>query len=281
MTRARPMLTPEGVVLNLTLAEGVARVAAFVIDLGVIALVLVVLTIASIAILRGTGIEAAGVIWLFGFFVLRNFYFALFELRPRGATPGKRALGIRVAPRGGGRLAADAVLARNLMRELEVFLPLSLLALQGEAAGGWLMLLGFGWAGVFLLFPLFNRDRLRVGDLLAGTWVVEAPRPRLLTDLSAAPGPTFTTTQLDAYGIKELHALEDVLRGRTETTMAAVATRIRAKIGWTGTEPDAEFLAAYYAGLRTRLEQGLLFGRRRLDKLDRPGVTKTPPPRLP
>ena len=40
---------------------------------------------------------------------------------------------------------------------------------------------------------------------------------------------------------------------------------------WTGTEPDDVFLAAYYAALRTRLEQGLLFGRRRVDKLDRPG----------
>ena len=33
------------------------------------------------------------------------------------------------------------------------------------------MLLGIIWTGAFVLFPLFNRDRLRVGDLVAGTMV--------------------------------------------------------------------------------------------------------------
>ena len=57
-------------------------------------------------------------------FLSRYGYFLCFELGPRGATPGKRALGIRVAARGGGRLTAEAVIARNLMRDVEVFIPL-------------------------------------------------------------------------------------------------------------------------------------------------------------
>ena len=50
-----------------------------------------------------------------------------------------------------------------------------------------------------------------------------------------------------------------------------MADRIRGKIGWiTGpNETDAAFLAAYYAGLRGRLEQRMLFGHRRADKHDR------------
>jgi hypothetical protein len=50
----------------------------------------------------------------------------------------------------------------------------------------------------------------------------------------------------------------------------AVADQIRFKIGWTKTsyETDREFLAAYYAGLRRRLEQRLLFGKRKRDKHD-------------
>jgi hypothetical protein len=55
------------------------------------------------------------------------------------------------------------------------------------------------------------------------------------------------------------------------TTMAAVATRIRTKIDWrpeTG-ETDFDFLSGYYAGLRQRLEQRLLFGHRRKDKFDK------------
>jgi len=284
--RIRELATPEGVALHLRLAEASERLCAFLLDLAVICAALVALTAVSAALFRGTGIELAGIIWLLGFFLLRNFYFALFELRPRAATPGKRMLGIRVATQSGGRLAADAILARNLVRELELFLPLSLLGLQGRSVGGWLMLLGLGWVGVFTLFPLFNRDRLRVGDLLAGTWVVGVPRRRLLADLALAPpGPAgaraFTAAQLGAYGIKELHVLEDVLRAQSPATLAAVAGRIAGKIGWVrGSETDLAFLQAFYAGLRARLERGLLFGQRRRDKFDSGArtVTRTRPP---
>jgi hypothetical protein len=49
-----------------------------------------------------------------------------------------------------------------------------------------------------------------------------------------------------------------------------VAMRIRRKIGWTAgaAESDWDFLSAYYAALRGRLETRLLFGRRRRDKYD-------------
>ncbi len=267
----REMITPEGVGLHLVLAQAGERMTAFLLDLVFICLFLLVLTLVA-ALLAGAGTDLGEVIWLLGFFLLRNFYFALFELRPRAATPGKRLLGIRVAARNGGRLSADAILARNLIRELELFLPLGLLFVNGTDADGWLILLGIGWAWIFLFFPLFNRDRLRVGDLLAGTWVVRTPRRRLLADLAAAPTVAlrFTPAQLAVYGIKELHVLEDVLRTRDGPTMAAVATRIRVKLGWQqGGEIDADFLQAYYAGLRGRLERGLLFGRRQRDKFDR------------
>ncbi len=132
-----------------------------------------------------------------------------------------------------------------------------------------------------MLFPLFNRDRLRLGDLAggAGTMVIKAPRRVLRPDLAQdgqamVGGPTFTEAQLDAYGVKELHVLENVLRGGDRRTVAEVATRIRAKIGWDAPleVSDRAFLNAYYAGLRARLEGRLLFGHRRADKFDRPLV---------
>jgi hypothetical protein len=124
------------------------------------------------------------------------------------------------------------------------------------------------WCGVFLAIPLLNRDRLRVGDLVGGTWVVMAPRRVLDTDLSAnSAAPTvFSTAALDAYGIKELNILEDVLRRKDPDTMSAVAARIRKKIGFEIPMPDEKFLADYYVGLRGRLESRLLFGTRRRDK---------------
>jgi uncharacterized RDD family membrane protein YckC len=221
------------------------------------------------------------VIWLLGFFLLRNAYFILFELGTKAATrrPSARLPG--VAARNGGRLTADAIFARNAMRELEVFLPLSFLVSQASQVDAWLNLLGIVWCSIFIFFPLFNRDRLRVGDLVAGTWVVKAPRRALMADVAetafaskaafAAQGDfAFSQAQLDAYGTKELQVLEEVLRRTEVRTVAAVADRIRGKIGWTRgpIESDYAFLDAYYLALRARLESRLLFGRRRRDKYD-------------
>ncbi len=85
------------------------------------------------------------------------------------------------------------------------------------------------------------------------------------------PRFAFTADQVQAYGVKELHVLEDVLRRRDVRTMAAVADRIRTKIAWhkADGEADADFLGAYYAALRGRLETRLLFGHRRKDKFDK------------
>ena len=64
--------------------------------------------------------------------------------------------------------------------------------------------------------------------------------------------------------------LESVLRQENRDTMRAVAERIAAKIDWTPRpeDNDRDFLSAYYAALRGRLEQRLLMGKRRRDKHD-------------
>jgi uncharacterized RDD family membrane protein YckC len=286
----REFVTPEGVDLRLRIGGAGERAAAFILDAVFLLIAVIALTfLAGAAAGALAGLGALGlknnlssvmlIVWLLGFFVLRNGYFVLFEFTPRAATPGKRILSLRVAARDGGRLTAEAVFARNAMREIEVFLPLTFLLASGIGAtdpiGGWLVLLGLTWTGGFALFPLFNRDRLRIGDMVAGTWVVKSPRERLSIDLldaqAAAAGQfAFTADQAGAYGIKELYVLEDVLRRKDPKTMAAVADRIRAKIGWrkeTG-EADDAFLAAYYGALRGRLETRLLFGHRRRDKFD-------------
>ncbi|MGH6957807.1 MAG: RDD family protein, partial [Caulobacteraceae bacterium] len=161
--------------------------------------------------------------------------------------------------------------------EIEVFLPLTfILAAAASLIGaldGFMVLAGLVWTGCLAFFPLFNRDRLRVGDLVAGTWVVKSPRERLAIDLLGAAPDTrfaFTVDQASAYGVRELHVLEDVLRARDAKTLAAVAERIRAKIAWRPREgeTDEAFLTAYYAALRGRLESRLLFGHRRRDKFD-------------
>ncbi|MBO9669622.1 MAG: RDD family protein [Sphingobium sp.] len=272
-TLRRTFVTPEGVDLRLELGSAGARAAAFMIDMAIMLAVLIALTLTAVFLFVG-GIREGflEILWLVGFFVLRNGWFTLFEMGGRGATPGKRALGLRVVARDGARLTTGAVIARNAMREIEVFLPLSFLMEQAGqgAADGFLVLFGLGWSGIFLFFPLFNRDRLRIGDLIAGTWVVHAVRGKLGDDLASAhierQRRVFSDAALDLYGIYELQMLEDVLRKGRDDAIYTVAAAIRRKANLPDDGDDYWFLQDYYAALCARLERGMLVGRRRENK---------------
>ncbi len=283
----REILTPEGVPLHVYLAARSDRGVALMIDL---IIMMAAITVIGLLAALGFGFSdafASGWIWslvLLAWFLIRSFYFVYFELRWQGSTPGKRAMGLRVIDRQGGQLRTEAVFARNLMREIEVFIPISAL-LMAQVSGTWASLLTVIWAAVFMLMPCFNKDRLRVGDIVAGTWVVWAPKGTLLTDLAGqspvttAPAASslyqFTASQLAIYGIFELQTLETVLRKSgpdSNETRAAVCERIRRKIGWTAdngqrVDPRA-FLEAFYAALRAHLETRMLFGVRRENKHD-------------
>ncbi|MBA4091212.1 MAG: RDD family protein [Sphingobium sp.] len=269
----RSFVTPEGVDLRLELASAGTRASAFILDI----LILFISLILGTILLGLLGIAQARaeiflILWLVGAFMLRNGWFILFEMGGRGATPGKRLLGLRVVARDGGRLTGGAVIARNALREIEVFLPLSFLGMQASqgAADGFLTLFALCWTGIFLFFPLFNRDRLRVGDLLAGTWVVNNVRAKLGADLVAdraeQPRRVFSDAALDLYGIYELQTLENVLRGGQDDAIVTVAATIRRKAGLPDDGDDYGFLSDYYAALCARLERAMLVGRRREDK---------------
>ncbi|MBA3050650.1 RDD family protein [Brevundimonas sp.] len=279
--RQRSLITPEGIDLRLEIASVGQRLAALIIDMMIIIGVIVLFTLAAgfvFGSMTRAG-EMIAVIWLLGLFLLRNGYFLAFEMSARAATPGKRVMGLRVAARDGGRLRFEAIFTRNVLRELELFLPLSAMLAAPLSGGGgdvdgWIYVLGLIWCAVFVFLPLFNADKLRAGDLVAGTWVLRTPKQKLLRDMAddnAAhqPNLAFTPAQLDAYGIKELQVLEQVLRTRDKPTVRAVADRIAGKIEFTrGDVTDLEFLRAYYHAVRGRLESRLLMGRRRKDKFD-------------
>ena len=298
-TRTRTLVTPEGIALPLTIASRGSRAGALMLDVtiitfGLMAFYLLVIWIAG-GLLAGTSFDPSGaprgaqeflliLLVLTGFFTWYG-YFLIQELGPRGATLGKRIVGIRIAPRDGGRLTAEAVIARNLLRDIEVFYPLvALLTLQvlnsmQQDIGplGWVMT---GWLALFLLFPFFNRDALRAGDIIAGTWVVERPRTRLAETLStqgaaAARGAstvtgaryTFGEAELAVYGEMELQTLERMLRDAQPEALATVHATICRKIGWEpGAGDERAFLEAFYTQLRGRLEGDMRFGKRKADK---------------
>jgi len=297
--RTRTLVTPEGLALPITLAPRASRAGALILDVfiisaGLIAFQLVMRWIAG-GLLDGTGfdpdnasrgaMEFLAIIFALFAFASWYGYFLVQELGPRGATLGKRIVGIRIAARGSARLTPEAVIARNLLRDIEIFYPLVALAVllalstQGEDVGilGWVLT---GWFLLFLLFPFFNRDALRAGDIIAGTWVVERPRPKLAAVLStqgaaAAAGESevtgarydFGEAELSVYGEKELQTLERMLRDAQPDALQAVHAAICRKIGWDpGAGDERAFLEAFYAQLRERLEADMRFGKRKADK---------------
>jgi uncharacterized RDD family membrane protein YckC len=269
--KIRQFVTPEGVDLELKIASSAMRFGALIVDLALllVAMLIFTLLVAWAGYASSSGIYTS--IWLLGFFLLRTFWFIGFELGSRAATPGKRLMGIRVVARDGGRLTADAVVARNLVRELELFLPLMMLGVTAaeDMASAWTIIAGLAWSATLSLFLLFNRDRMRMGDLIAGTWVVMAQRAKLDADMttSAEAGALqFSDAELSVYGIYELQELERVLRARDPRAMREVADTIRGKIGRPVAEEDDVFLLSYYRALKARLSRGLLFGKRREDK---------------
>lgn len=152
--------TPEGITLTLRPAGVVARFYAFAID-GAIRLALLVAASFALGAMGKLGVG----LFLLVYFALEWLYPILFELTLAGATPGKRALGLRVVMDSGLPVTPAASVVRNLLRAAD-FMP---------------MLYAFGVTSM-LLRPDFKR----LGDLAAGTLVVYAHTARLSGDLPPA-----------------------------------------------------------------------------------------------
>jgi uncharacterized RDD family membrane protein YckC len=274
----REVITPEGVPLTVELATYSERAIALLIDL----VILIVSGFALVFMLAYTTSTSLGrviliAVVMFVVFLLRTAYFIHFELSGNGATPGKRIVGIRVADRHGGPLLPSAVIARNLTREIEIFIPAGLLISASLTPGfHWQSLLVFGWLICFLALLFFSRDRMRAGDLIAGTVVIAVPRQRLLRDMVETRARfVFADQQLAAYGARELMVLEDLLRrpddAETRALLHDVCDRICRKIAWSEPVAAADiapFLRDFYTAQRAFLEREQLFGRPRADKFE-------------
>lgn len=110
-------------------------------------------------------------------------YYIAFEIIWNGATPGKRAAGIRVVRTDGQPVGAVEVVVRNLVRIVD-FLP--------SAYG----------IGVVTMFC--SRQSRRLGDLAAGTLVIKERTDIRLATLS----PARDTSEPDSTATARLAALE-------------------------------------------------------------------------
>lgn len=291
--RSIELVGPEGVPLHFELGTVFERAIAFSLDAMLIFVSTALLLLPAVMAGQVSG-DAVGVIALLGFFVIRYFYFFAFEGLWRGATPGKRALDLRVIARNGGTLDLDAIFARNLTRDVELLLPLIVWLAPATLVGpspAWLWLPATVWVFAMSLLPVFTRERVRVGDLVGGTRVVRVPTRVLQGDQARYTSTTrgtlvFSPEHLRVYGEHELETLATLLRtldkhAVDEEELRLVAETIARRTGFAGPEPTrhpALFLRTFYIQQRAALERRLVFGDRKADKHDGASPKPDPPP---
>lgn len=153
--------TPEGIAIALRPAGPVARMLAYALDL----LIRIGIFIAISMALGAWGGFGMAVL-LISYFLLEWIYPVAFELSRWGATPGKRAMGLKVVMDSGLPITPAASLVRNLLRGAD-FLPFM-----------------FGGA---LVCMLYRKDFKRMGDLAAGSLVVHTKTVVLHTQPLTVP----------------------------------------------------------------------------------------------
>jgi len=184
----RSITTPEGIELHLRLAGPVPRACAWAIDLAVRVAVMIVLFM----VLAGLGGLGMGM-FLIAVFLLEWLYPAFCEIHFDGATPGKKAMGLRVVSDDGTPVQPGAAVVRNLLRAVD-FLPVAY---------------GLGLASM-----LVNREFKRLGDLVAQTVVIYREEPRSSVALPpAAPLPPPA-----ALSVEEARAILDYAERVPELT---------------------------------------------------------------
>ncbi len=273
------ILPPEAVPIHFIRASLGTRFGAQVLDIFITfgSLFLLIIFLAWIGVFSYNAIVT--LVFLGSFFV-RIPYYILSELIWNGQTLGKRITRIHVISASGRSLEPYQIVARNLMKEVEVFYPIGLIF--GLAGGfSWLNVVSFFWLIISFSIPIINKKNMRLGDMIAGTMVIEKPKFDLKRDLSVDQNRThyqfeFDINQLDIYGRYELETLEKILRkgeGRRppdyQKNLEKVAKTIQKKIKFNHPIPrgqERQFLMDFYAQERKYLEGKNLFGDHRADK---------------
>lgn len=194
--------TPEQVVLSYTLAGVGARAAAAIIDFLVITVIIVAFAVSMslLAKLGHTGPRPSpeqSSTWAVAIFVLVIFalewgYYVLFEALWDGQTPGKRLLHIRVVQDGGYSVSFGASAVRNIARIID-----------GQPGVAPVFAYGVG-----VVVAALNKSGKRLGDMMAGTFVVQerieqAPVIAAVAASSEAAAPAMASLSASEYELLE------------------------------------------------------------------------------
>ena len=189
--------TPEGIDFELVPSGPLARILAYGSDFLIRAVLLLI-----IAIVLGTlGAFGAGIM-LLCFFILEWLYPVMFEVK-KGATPGKSWMNLRVVQDDGTPVTFSSSLLRNLLRAADI---LPLFYLTG------------------LISMLCNREFKRLGDLAAGTMVIQLPdSPPVTRSVTDAPVPApFPMTVEEQRAIVQFTLRANVLSEARQLELAKI-----------------------------------------------------------
>lgn len=206
----REVHTPEGVALRLPAAGPVPRAVAWLIDLAIRAALLVAISI----VLGLLGRFGSG-LYLIVLFVVFWGYPVVFEALYGGQTPGKRALSLRVVSADGAPIGWMASFIRNLMRTVDM--------------------LPFGY-GAGLVASLADPWSRRLGDMVAGTLVIHAPRDRTPIDaLAFAPhAPAASLQAHEQVAVIAFAERAHALTGERQQELADIAAPVTGARGEAG-----------------------------------------------
>src|SRR5690349_8222563 len=207
--------TPENVAFGYQIAGIGSRFLASLLDTLIVGLLQIVILIVLTLVIRmfdGSAFSGQISAWVYAIFglVAAIFYwgyYVFFEMLWNGQSPGKRWVGLRVIRSDGTPITLSEALIRNLARLVD-FLP---------AAYG---------IGIITMF--IDKQSRRLGDLAAGTLVVQDRTPISIQSLSVKRTVNLgmrglTNVSLEGFPIErltnnDLNLIEDFLLRRDQLT---------------------------------------------------------------
>lgn len=217
----------EGIEIRLRMAGPMLRAGAYLIDFLLRIAVMVVAGICLVFAGIAIGGQVAMGVWLLAFFLLDWLYPVIFEAGKRGATFGKRAMGLRVVQANGSPITLGQAVVRNFLRFIDSFPAFTYV---------------FG-----LTSCLATKRFQRLGDLAAGTVVIYdrlAPMP-----IMAAPPPVVPVPVPVGLTVQEMRAIA-LFRERaglwSEARRVEISDQAAVLSGATGVKGASRLMAMGY-----------------------------------
>jgi uncharacterized RDD family membrane protein YckC len=212
ITTSLPIETPEGITFTYELASLTDRGWAYLIDLLVRAVGVLVVGV-LVLLMLGPAMPAGIGLWLIVAFLVEWGYYVAFEMLMGGQSLGKRLLALRVVKVSGHPIGFYDSVLRNLLRAADI-IPFT------YATGA--------------LSMLATRRFQRLGDLAAGTVVIQERKPWFGRQ----------EPQIDLSSAQPSH--RQVVLSNRERRMLAEFLRRRGRLHPDRQEQIAEILAAVY-----------------------------------